>query len=833
MKSLLSKWYSTINFVNKVCFCFSLLISFQVSISVSAADNEQQLEQPQLEQQEFKRIKEIIVQGNKHIPTTAILYRVPFKVGESFNPVKTGKMIRNMYKDLKRLRNITIKGKDLDDEYMNLYIVVEEKYPFKGAQFVGNTQVSSSDITKKINFSEIPAIDKEELVKYVRKIKNLYLEKGYHRVDIEPDLVENQDGSATAVFHFKEYKKSMIKRIIFKGNEHISSKKLASTIMTREEWILSLLDKAGTFHPDRLEADRHFIEMLYQSNGFLHAKLIDIRVEMDPKTSQLIITYEIEEGDQYYIKEVKAPGNDILSEEQLLSVLPVRPGQIYSRELIANSIQILETVWGNRGYAYAHIEPSIIPDDETKTVNLAFYSDIGSKVILNKITIKGNKKTRDKVIRRNISLVEGEPITNFAMEDSKSRVESLGYFDQKEGVNWKTTRLSEDMADLDLLIKEAPTGSANVKIGIGGSERDIKSPITGLSAEANVSDRNLFGSGIQLNFSGRLAANERSLLFTLADPWLFDRPLFGKFDFYYRHVSYDEFHLTRPINERDCGGNITFGFVTALNKFTMLRDMFVRTSLGIDSIRYESHPKASISSVGQPERSIATNAYQSILDKLFMPGEYCWLSFNFGQDTKNHPVHPSRGSMWLLRLILAVPSLGSCVAYQKFDFDFNWYTPLIGDHDLIFRFHTFFGYVHSFSGRYIPYRELFNIGGPASVRGYLFGQIAPVFCVNGASDPIGGSKAFYWNAELIFPITPDFNMKGVLFYDGGTGWDNPYVSNVPERFIRNNFFDYRHSVGAGFRIYNPMPLRVDWGFKLDPRKGESPYEVHFGMAYDW
>lgn len=833
MKSFLTKWHTKINIFQKICFCIPLLTGNILYNAENISDAKHQTAQSEKRHQEFKRIKDIIVQGNKHVPTTAILYRVPFKVGEQFNPIKTGKMIRNMYKELKRLRNITIKGKDLNDEYMNLYIVVEEKYPLKEVQFVGNTQVSSKDINKKINFSEIPAIDKEELAKFVNIIKKLYVEKGYHRVDIQPELVINQDGTATAVFKFKEYKKSMIKQIIFKGNHHISSKKLASTIMTREEWVLSLLDKAGSFNPDRLEADRHFIELLYQSNGFLHAKLIDIHVDMDPKTSQLIITYEIEEGEQYYIKEVKAPGNDILTEEQLLAALPVRPGQIYSRELIANSIQILEMIWGNRGYAYAHIEPSIIPDDETKTVNLAFYSDIGSKVYLNKVTIKGNKKTRDKVIRRNISLVEGEPITNFAMEDSKNRIESLGYFDQKEGVNWKTTRLSEDLADLDLLVKEAPTGTANVKVGVGGSERDIKSVIKGFSAEANVADRNLFGSGIQLNFSGRLAVNERSLLFTLADPWLFDRPLFGKFDFYYRHVSYDEFRLTQPINERDCGGNVTLGFVTALHKFASLRDMFVRTTLGFDSIRYESHPQASITGLIPQEQVIANASYQSILDKIFMPGEYLWLAANLGQDTKNHPVHPSRGTMWLLRAILAVPSLGSCVAYQKFDFDFNWYTPLIGEHDLIFRFHAFFGYVHSFSGHFIPYRELFNIGGPASVRGYLFGQIAPVFYVNGVGDPIGGSKAFFWNAELIFPITQDFNMKGVLFYDGGSGWDNPYVGNVPQRFIRNNNFDYRQSVGAGFRVYNPIPLRVDWGFKLDPRKGESPYEVHFGMAYDW
>ena len=193
MKSLLIKWHTKIKIFQTICFCIPLLTG-NVLNSSGPIDNTEQIEQSQSEEQPYKRIKEIIVQGNKHVPTTAILYRVPFKVGETFNPIKTGKMIRNMYKELKRLRNITVKGKDLDDEYMNLYIVVEEKYPFKEAQFIGNTQVSTSDITKKVNFSEIPAIDKEELVKYVRQIKKQYIEKGYHRVDIEPELVINKDG---------------------------------------------------------------------------------------------------------------------------------------------------------------------------------------------------------------------------------------------------------------------------------------------------------------------------------------------------------------------------------------------------------------------------------------------------------------------------------------------------------------------------------------------------------------------------------------------------------------------------------------------------------------
>ena len=757
MKSSLTIWHSTRAIVRILYLSIPAILT-----STSFAQEEQARGQIELAALKAtpKTIHAIIVQGNNHVPSSAILHRVPFKPGEKFDPLKTGPMIRNLYTELKRFRNIIVKGKNVDNEQIDLYIIVVEKWPFREAQFVGNSQVSSADINKKINFGELPAIDKDELSKYARIIRQLYIEKGYHQVDIETELLINDDSTATAIFRITEHKKSMIKRILFKGNKHISSKKLANTIMTREEWILSLLDKSGTFIPDRLEADRHFLEMLYQSNGFLNAKVVDIDVQTDPSSGQLTLVYEIQEGEQYFIKDIKAPGNEILTEEQLLAALPIRPGQIYSREQIANSIQTLEMIWGNRGYAYAHIEPSIIPDDDTKTVSIAFNSDLGQKVRLNKITIKGNKKTRDKVIRRNITLVEGQPITNFAMEDSKNRVESLGYFDQKEGVNWKMTRLSEDLADMDLLIKEAPTGSANVKIGLGGLERDIKSPIAGLSAEAAIADRNLFGSGIQLNASARFSKDERSFLFSLADPWLFDRPLFAKLDMYLKSLGYDEFRHTQPVNERDAGANGTFGFVTNFHRLGIVSDAFVRFNLGIDSIRYAKHPVATITGRDSVQ---ANEAYQPILNKLFCPGEYVWLTANLGQDTKNHPTHPSRGYTWLFRTQLAAPSFGSCIAFTKFDLDFNWFTPLINEYDLVFHLHSFVGVVNRFHGHLAPYRELFNIGGPASVRGFLFGQIGPQFYVNGYGDPIGGSKAFFWNAELLFPITPDFNMKGVFF----------------------------------------------------------------------
>jgi outer membrane protein insertion porin family len=792
-----------------------------------------------------RRINALIVKGNTLIPTQAILNRIPFKKGEIFDPNKTRRLINNLYYDLKRFRNISIFGEYVGDDAINLHIIVEEKQPLKEVVFEGNKQLTEKEIREKINFSEIPAVDQEELKRYAMSIKKLYREKGYHNTDISTSLQTDAAGKAIATFSITEHPRAIVKRIRFKGNCNVRDKQLRSILFTKEDWIVGFMDKSGTYQPERLEGDKHVIEQYYQNHGYLNAKVVDAQVDID-NNCNVTITYEIQEGDCYTVESVKAPGNDILKDEYLEQIIPIRPGDIYSREKIVDAIKSLEFAWGDLGFVYAHIEPSIQPNEDTKTVSLAFYTEQGKPVTLNRLTIKGNKKTRDKIIRRKIALEEGCLITTRFMELSKTRVESLGYFDQREGVNWKMTRLSDDLADLDLFVKEIKTGSAHVQLGFGGSAASINSASTGVSVEGTIADTNLFGSGIKMNLTGRFGTDEKTILFNITQPWMFDKPIYGALDLYHKRVGYEELRLTRPVNEKYTGGMLTAGFVTGSRHY-FFNDSYMRLALGIDDVHYEGNtgnttcetlPRAFIRGLNTPEEVVAAQtAYDIILAKEFSSGTYSTLSINVGKDAKNHPMHPTRGYSWLGRAVAAAPVLKSCIGFYKADLDMCWYTPLIGEFDLILKMRGYFGYVAPFNNRIVPYRELFHIGGPASVRGFLFGQIGPQFGVfkndTFVSDSIGGKKAFFLSTELIFPVTQDFSIKGVVFYDGGAGWDNPYAHCVPCEFIFNNAFCYRHAIGVGVRLLNPMPIKVDWGFKLDPRKGEPVSEVHFGMTYDW
>lgn len=797
-----------------------------------------------------RRIRAIHIIGNNYVSTDALLNYIPYHIGDYVTLQQNGQiersaqLVRNLYTGLKRFRNISVFGDLIAPDELDIYIVVQEKTPLKDITFSGNKNMPEKEIRKKIAL-DIPAVDPEELKAFAEQMKKLYYEKGFQNVAIDTALTIDDDGKAIAAFTFTEGDKSRIRRVHFRGNNAFSDKDLKKILMfSKEEWVLSFLDKSGTYYPDRIEGDKHFIEQFYQNNGYLHAKVVDIVVEKEPGTNILSITFVIEEGSQYTIKTVEAPGNDLVSEDFLLANIPVQSGRLYSREAIGNTIKQMEALWGNMGYIFASIEPSVTVDEDEKTVNVSFISDIGKKITLNRITIKGNKKTRDKVIRRRIPLAEGSILTQGAMDSSRNGISSLGYFEQQDGVNWKVRRIDDEHADLDLMIKEAKTGHASIQLQFGGADKKIESPLSAINLKASLSDTNLFGTGTAVNFEGSWAKDEQTVNFHLAQPWLFDKPISGAMDIYHRRPSYDQLHHVSAINSRITGGAFTLGFITD-PRWHFFNSSQVLFTLGLDSIKYNNPPQVlAISQSEVPKgltRTIVRDEYDTILKKEFTPGGFVWLANNLEQDKRNHPVHPSRGHKWKISSKIATPSLDfensgvqgddskRKLGFAKLFIDYTWFTPLIGERDLVFKLHLFFGISSPYRNRVIPFSELFHIGGDTTVRGFSYGEIGPKFL----GDTIGAKKAFYMNAELIFPITPDMTMKGVIFYDGGAGWDNPYVAGITPGLVTDNSFDYRHSVGFGIRMLQPMPVRVDWGFKLDPRTGEKESQVHFGMTYDW
>ncbi len=809
-----------------------LLLSFftfchtQKASSTPPSDSQEQLEGQQ-EDLERLTIGSIIIDGLESLPEDTILSKVPYHVGETFDPKRSNSCIRQIY-DLGYFRNITLSLKKASATTSTLYITLEEKTPLKEVVFKGNKNLKEKDILKKIAFDKVAAIEQEDLKKYIKSLQELYAEKGFHFVEIKGDI-EEKDGKAIVTFTIKEGIQAHVQKVRFKGNTSFNGKVLRSLLFTRENWIFGFLDKSGFYMPLAVEQDRLTIENFYQSNGYLEAKVTDTLVQFDKAKRNITITFVIEEGDKYTISSVSAPGNDVLNEDQLKGTVPVREGQLYSKELLRVAIERLRLAWGQHGYIYADIQPAIEPNKEEKTVAVTFYSEPGNKIFLNKINIAGNEKTKDKVVRRQMVVEEGDMLTTAGLEISKNKINQLGYFDLKEGVNWKLTRINDETADIDMFLKEIKTGRFEFRANYGGTPGKIESTASGLSVQLTALERNLFGSGIYAELMGRMGSDEMLYNLSILQPWFCDRPIYLGCDNYYSSSVYEEIKkVTTPIDERRMGGSVKTGFM-----WQGKIDTAVRFSAGFE-VLHNTRPVADIS--GNTEAQIQ---YQAILTERFRTSKFFYVENKLEQDTRNHNLHITDGHYYSLTNKIGFPALGENVAFYKIDADLHWYTPIIGQNSLVLHLHGYLGIVTPLGNNRIPFRDLYNIGGQASVRAWKFGQIGPMFTVTEAQneswlgEPIGAQKAFFCNVELIFPLTDDFTYKGVLFYDGGAGWDTPSKGVISPEYLVNNSFDFRQCIGVGLKLLKPQPMRVDWGFKLDRRTGETSSEVNFSTYYDF
>jgi len=779
-------------------------------------------------QADEKTIADIAVYGNTLLPDHTIKTKIPYRTGATFDPFLSSQAIHTLYQ-LDLFRNVRIEKRDLDADRVQLIITLEEKDRVENISFHGNKQLDDDKLKERINASDMRTIDEEEITQLERIIRSAYQEKNYHNVTITPKIERTDDKRIHLHFYISEGKRSVVKRVRFVGNASIPTKELRKQIFTREEWILSFFDKAGTYHPDALEQDKYMIENTYHNNGFLAAQVTDADVTT-LEDGNFMVTFTIDEGDIYTISDVDIEGNTLFSAEQLRAYLPVQPGQLYSKQAIRESMEALRTLWGEYGYIYADVHPSVRDiDEENKTVAITFSHQLGNQMFVDRINILGNRKTAENVIRRQLSIDEGDMVTQRQLDESQYRVQALGLFDEQTGVNWRFTKKDEEYVDLDMILQEAKTGRFFYSAGI--NMNGPQSPLDGFSVSGGMRNLNFMGAGIQYHLNLMYSRNDKSADFSVTDNWLFNKPIAGTLHLFSVKSRYEDVSLTtQEPEERTSGGMIRLGARPRFLDYTQ-----VSGALGIDEIRYTTNiaPNEQILDVFDSQE--AREAFTDKVARSFQEGSISWIAGSVAQDYRNHPYLPSRGYIWNLDLKYAFPTgilNDQDFAFFKVGLTGDWYTPLIGERTLVLHGHGFFGAVTEEARRNLPYRELFHIGGATTVRGYEFGQIGPQLF----NDSLGGKKALLTNVELLFPISGDGNLRGVVFYDGGASWDTPQLtSNILQSRIENQSFEYRHSIGVGFRASSPVPVRVDWAFKLDRKKGreENISKVHITGSQDF
>lgn len=715
-------------------------------------------------------VKAVKVKGNQRIGADAILRVVQTKPGDVYNPAALSADLKAIYKMgyFSDVRVSVDKAKDGD----TVIFTVTERPTIREIDFSGNSVFKAEKLKENIDISSGSILNIYALKRNVMAIETLYKDKNYQNVSVKYKIKDLPHNQADVEFVIHEGEKVRVEKITFDGNHAYSDKILKKQIKTDTAGWFSWLTSSGELNRQTLQQDIIRLSDFYRNHGYAEARVSDPDIVF--KKKGIYITIKIHEGPRFTIGKVAFKGDLIFPKEELFKKIGIDQQKYYNQEVLRNDVMTISDMYADKGYARADVYPDITREEKKKVINIVFNIQKNHPIYFQRIEIKGNTKTRDKVIRRELTVFEQERYNASQLKRSVRNLYRLDYF---EDVKVKTLPgSSPDKMVLDLDVKEKPTGTFSFGAGYSAVDK--------LYVMGSVSERNFLGRGQILQLSVQTGGVSRNYSASFTEPWLFDIPLSMTVDAYsaYRDYDYYERHST--------GGDLQFGYPI----FDYTRAYI---AYGYDNSRVTS----------------VQTGYQYLI----AAGRLTESSVTVGlvYDSRDRAINPTEGSY--NRLSLQYAGLWGNVGFEKLTGEAGHYFPLFWG--TVFFLHTEAGYVHEVSGKYLPDYEKFYLGGINSLRGFDWHGVS-AYDANG--NPIGGDKYIQGNAEFIFPIIKKAGLMGVGFYDTG---------NVYKKGASFDLGNLRRSAGFGIRWFSPLgPIRLERGYILDRKKGESSGRWEFAIG---
>jgi len=719
-----------------------------------------------------EKVVSVIVKGNKRIEAAVILNAVKIKAGDTLQTGKTDADLRAIYK-LGYFQDVQVSTEESAKGTVLVYTVLEKPI-VRDIKFEGNKELKEDKLKEALELHKNTIFSQKELDKSAAKIKKLYGDDGYYLAEVTPIIDKRTPGELDVTFKIVEGNKILIRTISFDGNKAFSNRKLRGVMETKEKWFLSWLTGAGTYKEEVLKNDGLILTDFYLNNGYINVKVGEPAVKLTDAKDALEVSIGITEGDQYKVDAIGFKGDLLESESELRKKLKTEPGEIFSRATLRGDIATLTDTYGDKGYAFANVNPIIKPDPDKKTVDLTFDMDKGELVHIERIAIAGNPKTRDKVIRRELRLMEGDLYSATGIKRSKQNLMNLGYFEEATVATAKGS--ASDKLNVNVNVKEKPTGT----FSIGGGY----SSLDGFIGQGSVQQSNFLGLGLKGNLSVSIGGKSSTYSVGLTDPYFLDTKWTMGADIYRSERDYIDF------SRRLLGGDIKAGY--PLNDYL---GTFWMYKYEIKDI-YNVNSAIAMAPLLFPDLQEGTTTTSSITGSI-------------SNNTTDYRLDPSSG--WMNGISAEYAGLGGDNKYARFTTDHAFFYPLYKK--LVFISKFTLGYVME-AGKKVPIDEKFYLGGIGSLRGYKARTVSPTstaYDANGVPTTVylGGNKEVFTNTELTFPILQDVGIKGVAFFDAG----NAYADN------QAMFSSLLMSYGGGIRWASPIgPLRLEYGIPLNPRK---------------
>ncbi len=747
------------------------------------------------------KITKVEVEGNRRTERQAVLKF--FEGKAEMSEAEIDDIVKKLYAN-RLYANIEVFH---DPETGLLRIKVSEHPVISDVAFTGNDDIDLDDIKGVVDLKTNELLDMDKVRRNVQKIADLYKEKGFLTVMVDSDIQHDASKSESRVtFKITEGGKSRVKKVTIVGNEHLADEYIKERLNVKEDDLFSIFSDGG-YKKNLLDEDQTRIMLVYNEEGYVNARVSRPTVTISPDKKELSITFIVTEGERYKIAGTTISGDMMENGKYPEYQYKLKKDEYYRYTSIVGDIEAIKTFYGDEGYPFVTVIPERKVDEEKKTLEVTYVVQKGKKCTVERIDIEGNDRSRDKVIRREMRLYEGELYSYSGQKRSENFIRRTGFYDDVQ-LSIRGGSKPEYVRIL-VVVKERKSGTFNVGAGFSSFESFV--------FNARIDQSNFMGYGQTISLLGQVSKMKQEVNLSLIEPYFFDYNLSLYTAFYFVKTDYSS--LPSGYNYGDYEDN-RVGYSFSFGK--PLGDYFT-ASLGyrIDKTFIRGGIKDRIQLMF---RDMLTSSVEAR------------LSFDMRDDRQ----FPTKGIYSHLALEFSPTFLGSDDMMLGIDFNFKFYIPIIWG--LVFRSNTQVGFKYDFD-RELPISERFRLGGLFSVRGYPYASIGyeelvPEDGKDQASGTtgyvVGGNKRFVMNNELEIPILKEMRLNLVGFFDIGNAW------NTDENFFYIDDHDGRNkydlplglfmSAGFGVRWVTAIaPLSFEWGFPITRRPGDPVFMFEFNI----
>ncbi len=719
-------------------------------------------------------ITSVEITGNSKISTATILSKIQSIEGTAFSKDTVKEDLKSLYK-IGYFEDIRIEIESFEGGVKLIFNLIE-KPSVTSLDFQGNDDIDTDKLKENITITAGAVANMSLILDNVQHIISYYQSEGFWLVKVVPIVREISEDAVALTYQIDEGPKVVIKGIEIEGNNSIPAANIMKVMKTKKRWLFSFLTRSGIYKKDQITEDLERIRLLYHSRGYLYVAISEPEIRLSSDKKKLYLKISLSEGDQYTVGDIKIQGNTIYSTEELFEYVTVSTGEIFNRSALRTDIDRIIDKYMEKGYARADVNPTMDINVKEKAAYITLSVSEGGIFRIGRIDVAGNTKTRDKVIRREMRLDEGDIFNKNLIKRSYQRISNLNYFETVD-IN-PIPRYKDHLIDMEIRVKEKMTGM----LSFGGGYSSVDK----LMVMGEISQSNLFGKGYQIRLKADFSARRTNYNLSLKDPWFMDKPISASIGVYNDSTEYPDY------DKKATGGYIGFG--REFSEYVGGKISYNVEEANITDVSDD----ASIIIKEQEGRKLTSSISPSI-----------W------KDTRNNYLDPTSGRR--TAFYSTVAGLGGDNYFYRAVIDSASYYPAFWKTTFSLRGRV--GYAAGYNDRELPLYERFYVGGINTIRGLGFGEGGPR---NENDEKIGGDLEAILNVELIFPISQEAGLKGVLFFDYGGAFDT-------DDDISGS--DLRSTAGFGARWMSPMgPIRLEWGFNLNPKYDEKSSRVEFSIG---